>query len=38
MEKDNEGVFFSVDLTTMEINRIEMTKNPDCPVCGEDVR
>lgn len=30
----NEGVFFSVDLRAMEINRIEMTRNPDCPVCG----
>ena len=34
MEPENDSVFFSVDLTTVEINRIEMTKNPDCPICG----
>jgi molybdopterin/thiamine biosynthesis adenylyltransferase len=34
MESGIEGVFFSVDLTSMEINRIEMAKNPDCRVCG----
>jgi molybdopterin/thiamine biosynthesis adenylyltransferase len=34
MESGTEGVFFSVDLTSMEINRIEMAKNPDCRVCG----
>lgn len=34
MGHGNEGVFFSVDLTAMEIHRIEITRNPDCPVCG----
>jgi len=34
LESENEGVFFSVDLTTMEISRIEMIKNPECRVCG----